>query len=215
MNLILQSHEISDYLRQTELIDYHDPLIVKTAKELSLNTSNDVETAKAIYVFVRDKVFHSADINGEYVTCTASDVLKRKEGICYAKSHLLAALMRYSGIPCGFCYQLLRLDDENSPLVIHGLNAIFLGSISKWVRLDSRGNKQGVDAQFSIEIEKLAFEVHDEAGEEDYPYVFADPDLNVIAALQNSKTVNELWSNLPRGLYGIKVHFSHKNPSCK
>jgi len=203
LRLIMKSRNISDYLKQTEVIDYRHPLVAKTAEELSSKSYNEVETARAIYEFVRDSISHSADISGKYVTCRASEVLERNEGICYAKSHLLAALMRFNSIQCGFCYQLLRLGDETSPLVIHGLNAIYLRTLDKWVRLDSRGNKPGVDAQFSIEDERLAFEVRCQQSEKDFPYIFPDPDLNVITALKHSKTLEELWSNLPDSLHSL------------
>ncbi len=45
---------------------------------------------------------------------------------------------------------IIDLEDEESPVVIHGLNAIYLKSINKWIRLDSRGNKPDVNAQFSL-----------------------------------------------------------------
>ncbi|HWQ70724.1 MAG TPA: transglutaminase-like domain-containing protein [Desulfitobacteriaceae bacterium] len=201
MELRLQSSNILEYLEQTKIVDYHHPLVIKAAKELSTNVSNEIELALIIYEYVRDKISHSADIEGKAVTCCASEVLKIKEGICYAKSHLLAALMRCNGIPCGFCYQLLRLENEESPLVIHGLNAIYLKSINKWIRLDSRGNKSGVNAQFLLEKEKLAFNIRDEFDEINYPIVFSKPDFNVIAALENSKSLDELWANLPSALY--------------
>ena len=59
------------------------------------------------------------------------------------KAYLLAAILRNLGIPTGFCYQKLILDVEEKPwLVIHGLNAIYLKSVSKWIRVDARGNKE-------------------------------------------------------------------------
>jgi transglutaminase-like putative cysteine protease len=200
MELLLQSDNFSDYLEHTRIIDYDNPLIADLAKELSYSVSQEIELAKTLYGFVRDEIAHSADILGKNVTCSASEVVEKKEGICYAKSHLLAALMRYNNIPCGFCYQLLRLDNEDSQLVIHGLCACYLKSINKWVRLDARGNKPGINAQFCVEQEKLAFNVRREFGEVDYPLVFAKPDLHVVAALKNSKTVDELWPNLPNSL---------------
>lgn len=63
------------------------------------------------YEFVRDAISHSGDVAGRAVTCAASDVLQAREGLCYAKSHLLAALLRSNGIPAGFCYQALRSSD--------------------------------------------------------------------------------------------------------
>ena len=45
----------------------------------------------------------------------------------FAKSHLLAALLRYKSIPTGFCYQKLILDDETAPVLIyHGFNGVYI-----------------------------------------------------------------------------------------
>ena len=55
---------------------------------------------------------HSADINEDILTYTASQVLSAGHGICFAKSHLLAAILRCKSVPAGFCYQKLILDDE-------------------------------------------------------------------------------------------------------
>lgn len=198
MKLILHP-DFSDYLERSNIIDYDNPFIVKTAS--AFNMPDETETAKRIYEFVRDEISHSADINGTYVTCNASEVLNKKEGICYAKSHLLAALMRYNGIPCGFCYQLLRLNNDKSKLVLHGLNAIYLKSIDRWIRLDARGNKMGVNAEFSVNREILAYDVRTELDEVDYHFVYSKPDENAVAALKNSKNFKELWANLPTLLY--------------
>ena len=93
----------------------------------------------------------SWDIQSSRVTCKASDVLYYKEGICYAKANLLAALLRSQGIPTGFCYQRLMLfDTPDKGYCIHALNAVYLASINRWIRLDARGNKPGVKAEFSI-----------------------------------------------------------------
>lgn len=57
-------------------------------------------------------------------------------------------------IPTGFCYQKFILDDEAaSRLIYHGLNGVYIQDYKKWIRLDARGNKTGVNAQFSIENE--------------------------------------------------------------
>jgi len=44
----------------------------------------------------------------DVVTCSASEVLREGTGICFAKSHLLAALLRAVGIPAGLCYQVYQ-----------------------------------------------------------------------------------------------------------
>ena len=134
------------------------------------------------------------------VTCKASEVLREGQGICYAKSHLLAAILRCNGVPAGFCYQRLILDDVWFPhLVLHGLNAVFLEK--RWVRLDARGNKPGVYTRFSLKQEMLAFHVRREKGEEDLQQIFAEPDKNVIHALTSHKNFKALWANLPTELW--------------
>ncbi|MCD7809309.1 MAG: transglutaminase-like domain-containing protein [Erysipelotrichaceae bacterium] len=67
---------------------------------------------------MRDNISHSADINEDIITISASQVLVEGHGTCFAKSHLLAALLRCKSIPTGFCYQKLILDDETAPLFL-------------------------------------------------------------------------------------------------
>lgn len=148
---------------------------------------------------MRMHIGHSFYINRNIVTCKASDVLEHRQGICYAKSHLLCAILRCMSIPAGFCYQKLIFDGEKQPwLVLHGLNAVFLRSVGKWVRVDASWNKEGVNAEFSIEEEHLAFNVRERLGEIDLPVIYLNPSKNVIKALQESRTISELIDNLPK-----------------
>ena len=191
------TNDLNKYLQSSDIIDFHNELVQSTVKKLLNPKINEVDYVKKVYEFVRDKFPHSFDINSSEVSCLASDVIKYGHGICYAKSHLLAAILRCSNIPAGFCYQRLLLSDDIPKLVLHGLNAVYLSSLSKWVRLDSRGNKVGVDAQFSISTEKLAFQVRPELGETDGNIIYAKPSNNVVLALSTSKTLFQLRNNLP------------------
>lgn len=196
-----QSSNVNEYIQYTDVIDYNDADIAALSEMIRRSYPSELEFIKAVYEYARDAIRHSADIAGKTVTCRASDVLRAKEGVCYAKSHLAAALLRYNGVPAGFCYQLLRLTEENdSPLVLHGLVAVYLEGMDKWIHLDVRGNKPGVDAQFSTEKEQLAFPVRPEQGEKDFPVIFTTPDPNVIRALTTHKTLDSLWANLPGAL---------------
>ena len=153
------------------------------------------------YEFVRDKISHSADINEDIITCSASEAVKAGHGICFAKSHLLAALLRCKAVPAGFCYQKLILDDEAAPvLVYHGLNGVYIKECKKWIRLDARGNKEGVNAQFSLDNEQLAFSIRPEKGEEDRFIVYPCPDKKVLEKLRKNKTRTELFDDLPTEL---------------
>ncbi len=202
IQLILQSNTIEDYLKKTTIINYDNKDIQVLADKISKGANSETELINAVYVYVRDTISHSADIEGKVVTCKASEVLQYKEGVCYAKSHLLAALLRYLKIPTGFCYQKLILEDTVKPwLILHGLNVVYLREYNKWIRLDARGNKVGVQAEFKIDTEKLAFPIREEYGEVDIPMIYTNPDPNVIQALEKYTTVNELFDNLPVTLY--------------
>lgn len=192
---------IEEYLYEDSVIDYSDSAITELANELQQKAVNETDYIKLAYEYVRDKISHSADINQDIITCSASEVLRAKHGICFAKSHLLAALLRNKGIPAGFCYQKLILDDETAPVLIyHGLNGVYIKEYEKWIRLDPRGNKVGVNAQFSLEEEQLAFTIRKEKGEEDSFIVYPKPDLKVLEKLHNNKTRTELFDDLPNEL---------------
>ena len=201
MNLILYLNRIDEYLKHDDVIDYENEAITELADTLFQKANNDFNFIKIAYEFVRDNISHSADINEDVITCTASEVLKAGHGICFAKSHLLAALLRRKSVPTGFCYQKLILDDETAPVLIyHGLNGVYIKDYKKWIRLDARGNKTGVNAQFSIEIEQLAFPIRPEMGEVDSFMVYPNPDIKVMEKLRKSKTRTELWNSLPTEL---------------
>jgi transglutaminase-like putative cysteine protease len=122
------------------------------------------------------------------VVLKASDVLKYKHGLCFANSHLLAAILRYLEVPTGFCYQKLEFDGK---MGLHGLNAVFIESIDKWIRLDARGNENGINAQFSIDNEYLAYSPRKEKNEVDFRVIYAEPNKKVVEILSNSKNLNE------------------------
>jgi len=98
---------LTEFLEETNIIDYSNQNIQKLVKELSQNCRTDIEIAKNCFLFVRDNIRHTGDYKDNITTYKASDVLKYKTGWCYAKSHLLAALLRANNIPAGFCYQRL------------------------------------------------------------------------------------------------------------
>ncbi|MCG8038799.1 MAG: transglutaminase family protein [Candidatus Thiodiazotropha taylori] len=186
---------MKEYLASTDLIDWKHPDILRKAKALSQGLGDQAAIAKACFEFVRDKIKHSNDFKLNPVTCKASDVLKHKTGYCYAKSHLLAALLRANGIPAGLCYQRLTIEDDKPPFCLHGLNAVYLREFG-WYRIDARGNKEGVEAQFTPPREQLAFPVVVQ-GEADFSEVWSEPLMEVVRVLTESETYQEVADNLP------------------
>lgn len=208
-----ESDNIQDYIQMSEIMDYDNKLIIEKCLELEKGTEGEISLIKKLYEFVRDDIHHSGDIGEERVTCTASEVLEFGHGICCAKSHLLAAMLRFFGIPTGFCYQKLCSSQEDShwvfmtpqvdKRVLHGLNAVYLKDFNKWIRLDARGNKPGVDAQFSIEEEKIAWPINNDLGEEDNPIIFKEPNKTIVEILRKSSDRKELWAQWDLGLKDV------------
>lgn len=128
-------------------------------------------------------------------------MLAHGTGWCYAKSHLLAALLRANAIPAALCYQRLSVNDDGAPYCLHGLNAVYLREYG-WYRIDARGNKDGVNAQFVPPVEKLAFGLNFE-GERDIDGRFADPLPVVVKALRRYNTREAVLNNLPDYQYII------------
>lgn len=178
----------ADFLSSAEWVDFHDAGIQTYLAAHPCGERSEEAVVCGDFEFVRDQIAHSWDIGSRRVTGRASEVLRHGEGICYAKSHLLAALLRGRGIPAGFGYQRLTLGDTpETGYCLHALNAVWLASAQRWVRLDARGNKPGVDAQFSLGEERLAYTVRPELGEVDYGTVYAAP-LPVITRTLESHT---------------------------
>ena len=196
-----QSDDLADYLRPTEVINSDHPLVSSRSGDVSSGTVTDIERACRLFEWVRDTIPHSWDIQSRIVTCSASDVLEQRTGICMAKSHLLAAMCRSTGIPAGFCYQVFRrIPKYGGGLALHGLNAVYLASVGRWIRVDARGNKPGVDAQFSLDEERLAFPPDPEKGEYIVETIFTDPDPGVVYYLQTNTDLREAWAELPESV---------------
>jgi transglutaminase-like putative cysteine protease len=199
MDLIQESPDLSAYMAADDVIDHEHPLVRETAGLLRAEGADAYTYAEAAYEFVRDTIPHSSDVDDIRVTWRASDVIAQRTGICYAKAHALAALLRAEGIPTALCYQRLADDDGSNP-VIHGLVAVKLPGRDDWARQDPRGNKPGVDARFSLERERLAFAVRPELGEVDYPVLYASPHPAVLRVLRAATDRPHLWRTLPAAL---------------
>jgi len=189
------THDVNAYLACSDAVDWSRPAIMLQAKRLAAGHRDVFAIAKSCFEWVRDEVEHSRDFERNPVTWRASDVLLHRTGYCYAKSHLLAALLRANGIPAGFCYQRLSVGDSGPPYCLHGFNAIELPGVG-WYRVDARGNRAGVDAQFTPPVERLAFALQS-AEEVEFANVLADPLACVVDSLRRCGTWEEMLANLP------------------
>jgi transglutaminase-like putative cysteine protease len=188
------------FLASTEVVDWYHADVRTLAWYLAGGASDEVEIARRCFEWVRDEIRHSVDAGDTVVTCSASEVLAEGTGFCYAKSHLLAALLRANGLPAGLCYQRLSIDGEGPPFCLHGFNAVLL-PVHGWYRIDARGNrargnKPGIDAQFTPTTEQLAFPIQF-PGEATFPEIHAEPLAVVVETLRRHLSVAEVAGNLP------------------
>jgi transglutaminase-like putative cysteine protease len=183
------------YLAASTYIDFDTQEVLSAARRLAEGASSETDVVRACFEFVRDEIRHSVDFKANPVTCKASDALRHRTGYCYAKSHLLAALLRANGIPAGLCYQRLSVGDSGAPYCLHGLNAVYLKDVG-WYRVDARGNKPGIDARFAPPVEQLAFPIR-EREERMLPEIWAEPLPVVVDALARYDTWDAVLANLP------------------
>ncbi len=195
LDTVHRAHKMKEYLASSKYIDWKSPSVIKKAEELSSGCTIDHDIARACFEFVRDEIRHSHDFKLNPTTVRASEVLENGTGYCYAKSHLLAALLRANKIPAGLCYQRLTIENDAPPFCLHGLNAVYLKTHG-WYRIDARGNKENVDARFCPPVERLAFPILVE-GECDFREIWAEPLPMIVEVLEKHKTYDEVYLNLP------------------
>ncbi|MFF7702934.1 transglutaminase-like domain-containing protein [Streptomyces lydicus] len=192
MELIQDTPDLAAYLAADDAIDHEHPVVRRTVAMLSADAPDAYTYAEAAITFVRDAIPHSVDSGDPRVTWRASDVLEKRTGICYAKSHALVALLRARGIPAALCYQKFE--------AVHGLIALKLPGRERWVRQDARGGEAGAGAQFRLDREQLAFTVRPEFNEVDYPVLFAEPHPAVLQCLRDAVDRPRLAQLLPTAL---------------
>ncbi len=189
------NENMKKYLISSDYIDWETAEIIELAGALAEGVDSQVKLTKLCFEWVRDNIRHSVDYQMNPVTCKASEVLNYGTGYCYAKSHLLAALLRANAIPAGLCYQRLSIDGSGPPYCLHGLNAVYLKEYG-WYRVDARGNKSNIDAQFSPPNERLAFAAK-LADERDLAEIYHEPLSVVVSVLEVCETYQEVYNNLP------------------
>ncbi|UFS97799.1 transglutaminase-like domain-containing protein [Nocardia huaxiensis] len=182
----------SAYVAGDAIVEVGHPAVRALADELRAGADSEVDCARRAFEWVRDNVAHSYDARDPRVTLRASEVLEQRVGLCYAKSHLLAAVLRGNGIPTALCYQRLTHGDGH---VLHGLVAVHLEGA--WHRQDPRGNRVDIAAEFSLGAERLAFPVDTALGEIDYPELHCAPAQIVVDTLENANDILALYD---RGL---------------
>ena len=168
---------MKEYLIETKSIDYMNPHIQEKVQELKDLSCDDADYIKRAYIFVRDEIPHSWDIQTNIVSRTA----------------LFAALLRANGIPSGISYQLLTIaEDDSLGHIVHALNTVYIEDSNKWIRLDARGNVGNGGDEFSLEKDCLAFSPRSEFGEIDYKDNNPDLDERLVNKLEETENLMEM-----------------------
>jgi transglutaminase-like putative cysteine protease len=210
-----ESDDLGRYLEDTITIDWQTPAVSDCARRLLAPATSPQDGIERIFHFVRDEIVHSFDLDLDLepdrdragtrptgpdrdIACRASEVLRIGHGLCFAKSHLLAALLRFAGHPTGFCY--VRLVDDARPgrFVLHGFNAVYGSATGRWVLLDARGDRPGVSTECRLAPPfSLAYWPDPERGESFLPLIFKRPGRRVVDALERAPDFEALRRNLP------------------
>lgn len=99
-------------------------------------------------------------------------------------------------IRAGFCFQHITLaEDDSLGYCVHAFNGIYLNN--KWIKVDARGNTKGKDAQFSLEIQKLAFNNREEYDEYFWNGIYAKPHEDTMKMLDKAKNLKDVLDGLP------------------
>jgi len=187
---------IKSFLEENPYIDFSSSIIMEKTKSLFYGVGDDITKAKIAYEYVRDEIPHTFDIQSDMITAKASDVLIHNTGICHAKANLLAALLRSQNIPTGFCFQHLTLSDDDSlGYCVHCHNAIFLEN--KWIKVDARGNTNGIEAQFSLTEPILAFSNRIDYDEYSWEGIYSKPHTDTMLMLEKASSLQDVIDNIP------------------
>ena len=193
-----ESDDLGRYLEDTITIDWQTPAVMKLGKTLLEGCDSAEDRARVLFEYVRDDIDHSLDVETESVTCSASQVLREKTGLCYAKSHLLAGLMRFAGFPTGFCYARLADSERAEKFVLHGFNAVYWNTSQEWVFVDPRGNREGIHSEMRFEAPfSLAYAPDPQQGESFLPFIYRRPGKRIIDLLERAPDFAAVRRNLP------------------
>jgi len=188
---------MTEFLASCEIIDTEHPYVIRRGQEL--RAKNAMLTAINCFDFVRDRIPHCRDIATSLTPLCASETLRDRTGFCYAKSHLLAALLRVNRIPSGLGYMRLTDPKNESGYSLHCFNTIYLEPFG-WVKADCRGNNDQVKTQFDPPGESLAHYPDLYRGEYFLPGNYATALPSVVGAYRKSRDLDYLRRHLPDDL---------------
>ncbi len=193
-----ESADLGRYLEDTITIDWQTPMLMERARSLLAGLETPEARVARLFEFVRDDVAHSRDQPTEVHPCRASEVLAAGTGLCFAKSHLLAGLLRIAGFPVGFCYARLGDAARAGRFVLHGFNGVWWAPGERWIYLDARGDTGPVRTECRFEPPwSLAQAPDPEAGESFLPFIYRRPAKRIVDLLERAPSLEAVLRNWP------------------
>lgn len=193
-----ESDDLGRYLEDTITVDWQTPLVMERASALIADRAAPEDRLRALFRFVRDEIDDAMDVRPERVACSASQVLREGQGLSYAKSHLLAGMLRYAGFPTGFCYARLRSGEGDGGLRLHGFNAVFWQDPARWLFLDASGREGAPEAAVRFAPPwALSFVIDPAKGESLLPEILRRPGKRVVDLLERAPDFDAVVRNLP------------------
>lgn len=131
--------EIAEDLRclaPSAFIDYETPAVKKLAEALTGNISDSYQKLKVIHKWVTNSISYDVKTyhDNKNIIIPASEILRKKSGLCREYAFITAALCRASGIPARVVYGQAG-SYKNNLLQNHAWNETFVNG--KWVVVDT------------------------------------------------------------------------------
>jgi transglutaminase-like putative cysteine protease len=127
--------DLKPYLVSTPYVQADDPGIVKQARRITEDLTNNFDKAMALF----DWVYLNVQKRPTVSLPSAVDVLKRMEGDCNEHTYLYVALARAMGIPTQIRVGLLYKDGV---FYYHAWPSVFVGD---WMEMDPTLGQHQVD----------------------------------------------------------------------
>ena len=190
-----------NYLVESAYVNYNNPNVQREISSLLTNCKSSTEYLTKAFLFVRDHISHSVDkAEKTIISRSASDALKNKHGLCFAKAHLLCALLRAVKIPCALSYQTII-----SPSIrfIHGLCAYLDTNTHSWVHIDPVNKNDKFEA-FKAGHEWLYYRPSKKLTIINHPELYTDTHPAIKHYLEKHSTLSDALEELPESLSSIE-----------
>lgn len=124
-----QSVHLGPYLKEAEMIESNDTVLLATAKQVTDGSENLWEATCRLSHWI------TKNIHGSILGGSARETFDHKSGLCGSQSMLMAALCRAVGIPARVVWGCLYTPEYGGSFGHHAWNEVFIGEAG-WIPID-------------------------------------------------------------------------------